>query len=41
MENRHIRQTLEKLAGNLTQTAKSLDISLSTLKRKIKEYGLK
>ena len=41
MEIRHIRQMLDKLRGNLTQTAKALDISLSTLKRKIKEYGLK
>jgi DNA-binding NtrC family response regulator len=41
MEKRHIRQALDKLRGNLTQTARALDISLSTLKRKIKEYGLK
>ncbi len=41
MEKRHIRQTLDKLRGNLTQTARVLGISLSTLKRKIKEYGLK
>jgi DNA-binding NtrC family response regulator len=41
MEKRHIRQTLDTLRGNLTQTARALDISLSTLKRKIKEYGLK
>jgi DNA-binding NtrC family response regulator len=41
MEKRHIRQTLDKLMGNLTQTARALAISLSTLKRKIKEYGLK
>lgn len=40
MEKRHIRQALDKLRGNLTQTARALDISLSTLKRKIKEYGL-
>lgn len=41
MEKRHIRQMLDKLKSNLTQTARALDISLSTLKRKIKEYGLK
>jgi DNA-binding NtrC family response regulator len=41
MEKRHVRLTLDKLKGNLTRTAKALDISLSTLKRKIKEYGLK
>jgi DNA-binding NtrC family response regulator len=32
---------LEQLSGNLTRTAKALGISLSTLKRKVKEYGLK
>lgn len=41
MEKNHIQKTLGKLSGNLTQTAKGLGISLSTLKRKIKEYGLK
>lgn len=41
MEKNHIQNTLGKLSGNLTQTAKALGISLSTLKRKIKEYGLK
>jgi DNA-binding NtrC family response regulator len=41
MEKHHIGQTLGKLRGNITQTARALDISLSTLKRKIKEYGLK
>jgi DNA-binding NtrC family response regulator len=41
MEKRYIQQALAKLRGNLAQTAKALDISLSTLKRKIKTYGLK
>jgi transcriptional regulator with PAS, ATPase and Fis domain len=41
MERCYIQKTLEKLSGNLTQTAKALEISLSTLKRKIKEYNLK
>ncbi len=36
-----IQNTLTALSSNLTQTAKSLGISLSTLKRKLKEYGLK
>jgi DNA-binding NtrC family response regulator len=41
MEKQYIRQALDNLKGNLMQTAKALGISLSTLKRKIKEYGLK
>lgn len=41
MEKCYIQQALQKLSGNLTQTAKALGISLSTLKRKIKEYNLK
>lgn len=41
MEKNHIRWALSKLSGNITQTAKSLGVSLSTLKRKIKDYGLK
>ena len=41
LEKNHIQHALQKLSGNLTQTSKGLGISLSTLKRKIKEYGLK
>ncbi len=41
MEKQAIQQALNRLSGNLTQTAKVLGISLSTLKRKLKEYGLK
>ncbi|OGW47765.1 MAG: hypothetical protein A2078_13155 [Nitrospirae bacterium GWC2_57_9] len=41
MEKSYIQKALRTLSGNLTQTAKALGISLSTLKRKIKEYGLK
>ncbi len=33
-------EALEKLSHNYTQTAKALGISLSTLKRKVLEYGL-
>ncbi len=40
-EQQLIRFALARLSGNVTQTAKTLGISLSTLKRKIKEYGLK
>lgn len=41
MERRHIRQALARLSGNVTKTAEALGISLSTLKRKIRMYGLK
>jgi DNA-binding NtrC family response regulator len=39
MERELIRFTLSKLSGNITQSARALGISLSTLKRKIVEYG--
>ncbi|TAN44242.1 MAG: sigma-54-dependent Fis family transcriptional regulator [Nitrospirae bacterium] len=41
LERIHIKAAMEKLSGNLAQTARHLGISLSTLKRKLKEYGLK
>ncbi|MEW5745733.1 MAG: helix-turn-helix domain-containing protein [Nitrospirota bacterium] len=41
MERNYIKHALERLSGNYTRAAKALGISLSTLKRKIKEYGLK
>ena len=37
-EKEIIRTALQQLSGNLTQTARALGISLSTLKRKIREY---
>jgi DNA-binding NtrC family response regulator len=40
MERNHIEKALTKYMGNYTQTAKALDISLSTLKRKVKNYNL-
>ncbi len=40
LEKQYIQMALEKLSGNLTQTAKTLGISLSTLKRKLKQNGL-
>jgi DNA-binding NtrC family response regulator len=40
-ERELIQGTLAALSSNLTQSAKALGISLSTLKRKLKEYGLK
>ncbi|MDA8088459.1 MAG: sigma-54 dependent transcriptional regulator [Nitrospiraceae bacterium] len=41
VEKNYIRHALSRLSDNLTRTAKALGISLSTLKRKVKEYGLK
>ena len=41
MEKNYIRCVLERLSNNYTRTAKTLGISLSTLKRKINSYGLK
>jgi DNA-binding NtrC family response regulator len=38
-ERELIEFTLAKLSGNVTQSARALGLSLSTLKRKIKEYG--
>jgi len=40
VEQRHIRSVLSRCEGNLTQTARSLGIALSTLKRKVKRSGL-
>jgi len=36
VENRHIRHVLDRFSSNYTRAAKSLGISLSTLKRKLK-----
>lgn len=41
MEKNHIKNTLNRLSGNLTKTAEALGIALSTLKRKLKEYSLR
>ena len=40
VEKNYIKYVFDKLSHNYTQTARSLGISLSTLKRKVKEYGL-
>jgi transcriptional regulator with PAS, ATPase and Fis domain len=40
VEKNHIRHVLDRFSGNYTRTAKALGISLSTLKRKVKSYGL-
>lgn len=41
IETKSIKQVLDKFSGNITKTAGILGISISTLKRKIKKYGLK
>lgn len=41
IEREYILDTMRKNAGNYTQTAKDLHIALSTLKRKLKNYGLR
>ena len=40
MERELIRRTLERAGGNRTHTARILDISIRTLQRKIRSYGL-
>jgi DNA-binding NtrC family response regulator len=39
VEQRHIRHVLDRLAGNYTRAAKVLGVSLSTLKRKLREQN--
>jgi transcriptional regulator with PAS, ATPase and Fis domain len=41
IEKDHIARALRQFSGNYTKTAKALGTSLSTLKRKVKKYGLK
>jgi len=41
VERHHISTVLARSNGNLAKSSRSLGISLSTLKRKIKRYGLK
>jgi len=40
LEKRYIEYALGRLSGNYTRTAQALGISLSTLKRKVRLYGL-
>ena len=40
MEKEHIRNTLNRLNWNRTETARVLKISLPTLRKKIREYGI-
>jgi DNA-binding NtrC family response regulator len=40
LEQRAILQALEDCSGNRTQAAKQLDIDRSTLRRKLREYGI-
>ncbi|MCU0293500.1 MAG: sigma 54-interacting transcriptional regulator, partial [Thermoanaerobaculaceae bacterium] len=41
LERRHIEEALRRLGFNLSRTARALGISLSTLKRKIRTFGLR
>lgn len=41
VERQHIAHALDVLDHNYTQTAKALGVAISTLKRKIRKYGLK
>lgn len=41
MEKEHIQRVLDAHVFNYTRSAKTLGISLSTLKRKVKQYGLR
>ena len=40
VEREHIQRVLEHTAGNITQAARILGVSISTLKRKRKEYAM-
>ena len=40
MERRHIARVLEYTKGNKTEAARLLKIGLTTLYRKIEEYGV-
>jgi len=40
VEKQHIQQVLALCEGNLARSARALNISLSTLKRKVKGYGM-
>lgn len=41
VEKQYIKSALDKLSYNITKTSRALNVSISTLKRKIKEYRLK
>ncbi|RZK27496.1 MAG: sigma-54-dependent Fis family transcriptional regulator, partial [Hymenobacter sp.] len=40
LEGRHIKRLMTDLAGNKPEVAKRLGIGLTTLYRKLQEYGL-
>jgi DNA-binding NtrC family response regulator len=40
VEIEHIKFALKRLSGNYSRTARALGVSLSTLKRKIKDFGI-
>ena len=39
-EREHVRRALESMGWNITRTAKRLEISQTTLRKKISDYGL-
>jgi len=41
VERQHVERALAHFGGNLTRTAAALGIALSTLKRKVRDYGLR
>jgi len=41
VEKRHILKVYQQTGQNKTKTAKLLDIGLTTLHRKLKEFGVK
>ena len=41
LERRHVEQALRRHGGNLARTARALGISLSTLKRKARQFRLR
>jgi two-component system response regulator AtoC len=41
LEKRHIEQILKKYGGNISRSARALNIDRATLYNKIRKYGLK
>ncbi len=41
IERRHVLRVLDSLSGNYARTARVLGVSLNTLKRKLRDYGLR
>ena len=41
VEERHVARVLELTGGNITRTSRLLEISPTTLRKKIEDYGLR